>query len=43
MIGEGVRIGAGASVKESVLLPGAEVPAEALLANAIAGRRGALA
>jgi mannose-1-phosphate guanylyltransferase len=42
VIGPGSRIGAGAMVKESVLLPGAEVPAEAMLAGAIAGRRGLL-
>jgi len=43
VIGEGARIGDGARIKESVLLPGAEVPAEGLLAGSIAGRRGALA
>jgi mannose-1-phosphate guanylyltransferase len=42
VIGPGSRIGAGAMVKESVLLPGAEVPPEALLAGSIAGRRGRL-
>jgi mannose-1-phosphate guanylyltransferase len=42
VIGHGARIGDGARVKESVLLPGAEVPAEGLLAGSIAGRRGAL-
>ncbi|MGH2952642.1 MAG: sugar phosphate nucleotidyltransferase [Solirubrobacterales bacterium] len=43
VLGPGSRIGAGAVIKESVLLPQAEVPAEALLAGSIAGRRGALA
>jgi mannose-1-phosphate guanylyltransferase len=43
VLGPGSSVGAGAMVKESVLLPGAEVPAEALLAGSIAGRRGALA
>jgi mannose-1-phosphate guanylyltransferase/mannose-1-phosphate guanylyltransferase/phosphomannomutase len=43
VVGTGARIGAGARVRESVLLPGAEVPAEALVAGAIIGRRGTLA
>jgi mannose-1-phosphate guanylyltransferase/mannose-1-phosphate guanylyltransferase/phosphomannomutase len=43
VIGPGARIAAGARVRESVLLPGAEVPPDGLLAGAIAGRRGALA
>jgi mannose-1-phosphate guanylyltransferase len=43
VIGPGARIGPGAMVKESVLLPDAEIPAESLLAGSIAGRRGALA
>jgi mannose-1-phosphate guanylyltransferase len=43
ILGAGSSVGAGARVKESVLLPGAEVPADALLAGSIAGRRGALA
>jgi mannose-1-phosphate guanylyltransferase len=42
VIGAGATIGAGARVKESVLLPGAEVPQHGLLANSIAGRVGAL-
>lgn len=42
VIGPGARIGAGAMVKESVLLPGAEVPGQALLAGSIAGLRGRL-
>lgn len=43
VIGPGASIGAAALVKTSVLLPGAEVPAEATLVGAIAGRRGRLA
>ena len=43
VIGPGTRVGAGAMVKESVLLPGAEVPANAMLAASIAGGRGRLA
>jgi mannose-1-phosphate guanylyltransferase len=43
VIGPGARIGAGSMVKESVLLPGAEVPAATLLAGSIVGRRGRLA
>jgi mannose-1-phosphate guanylyltransferase len=43
VIGPGARVGAGSRVRRSVLLPGAEVPEEALLAGSIAGRRGALA
>jgi mannose-1-phosphate guanylyltransferase len=43
VLGPGSSIGAGARIKESVLLPHAEVPAEALLAASIAGRRGAVA
>jgi mannose-1-phosphate guanylyltransferase len=39
VIGAGCRIGAGARVKEAVLLPGTEVPADSILAGAIAGRR----
>jgi len=40
VVGPGARIGGGACVKESVLLPGVEIPAEAMLVGAIAGRRG---
>jgi mannose-1-phosphate guanylyltransferase len=43
VIGPGCRIGDGAMVKGSVLLPGAEVPSESLLIGSIAGRRGRLA
>jgi mannose-1-phosphate guanylyltransferase len=42
VVGPGARIGAGASIRRSVLLAGAEVPAESFLAASIAGRRGAL-
>ena len=42
VVGPGARVGAGARVKDSVLLPGAEVPADALLSASIIGRRGAL-
>jgi len=42
VIGPDARIGPGARVKESVLLPQAEIPADGLLAGAIAGHRGAL-
>jgi mannose-1-phosphate guanylyltransferase/mannose-1-phosphate guanylyltransferase/phosphomannomutase len=38
VLGPGAVVGAGAMVRESVLLPGAEVPAGGLLAGAIAGR-----
>ena len=43
VIAAGARIGAGARIKHAVLLPGAEVPVDGVLANAIAGHRGALA
>lgn len=43
VIGAGASIGAGAMVRESVLLAGAEVPADGLLAGAIAGNASALA
>lgn len=43
VIGPGASIGAGARVRESVLLAGTEVPAEGLLAGAIAGNARALA
>ncbi len=43
VIGPGAKIGAGARVRESVLLPGAEVPVDGLLAGAIAGSAPALA
>jgi mannose-1-phosphate guanylyltransferase len=42
ILGAGAVIGSGARVRESVLLPGAEVPADALLAGAIAGSVAAL-
>jgi mannose-1-phosphate guanylyltransferase len=43
VLGDGCRIGDGARIKESVLLPGAEVPARGYLVGAIAGIEGALA
>jgi mannose-1-phosphate guanylyltransferase len=43
VVGPGAGIGDGARVKDSVLLPGAEVPEDALLAGAIVGARGRLA
>jgi mannose-1-phosphate guanylyltransferase len=43
VVGPGASIGSGARVRESVLLPGAEVPADGLLAGAIAGNAAALA
>jgi len=43
VVGPGAQIGPGARLRESVLLPGAEVPADGLLAGAIAGNAGALA
>ncbi len=43
VIGPGATIGAGARVRESVLLPGAQVPPAGLLAGAIAGSAPALA
>jgi mannose-1-phosphate guanylyltransferase len=43
VIGPGARIGGGAKVRHSVLLPGAEIPADGLAAGAIVGRAGVLA
>ena len=40
VMGSGAVVGSGARVRESVLLPGAEVPADGLLAGAIAGSVG---
>ena len=39
VLGEGCTIGAEARVKESVVLPGADVPQGALLASAVYGRK----
>jgi mannose-1-phosphate guanylyltransferase len=39
VIGDGARIGAGSRLRDVIALPGAEVPANAVLINAIAGRR----
>jgi mannose-1-phosphate guanylyltransferase len=41
VIGEGCAVGARALVRHSVLLPGAQVPAGAIVAGAVVGRRGA--
>ena len=41
VIGAGCKVGAGARVKESVLLPGAEVPPGALVASAVYGHEAA--
>jgi mannose-1-phosphate guanylyltransferase len=43
VIGPGAVVGARAQLRESVLLAGAEVPADGMLAGAIAGSAGALA
>jgi len=43
VIGDGCVVGAGARVKQSVLLPGSEVPERAMVAGAVYGRAGALA
>ena len=43
VIGPGAHVGPGARLRESVLLPGAEVPADGILAGAIAGNAAALA
>ena len=43
VIGPGSRVGARARIKESVLLPGTEVPEGGLLAGAIAGNGEVLA
>jgi mannose-1-phosphate guanylyltransferase/mannose-1-phosphate guanylyltransferase/phosphomannomutase len=43
VIGDGATVAAGALVKRSVLLPGAQVPAGAMVGGAIYGRAGALA
>jgi mannose-1-phosphate guanylyltransferase/mannose-1-phosphate guanylyltransferase/phosphomannomutase len=41
--GDGCAVGSGARVKHSVLLPGAQVPAGAIVAGAVYGRTGTLA
>jgi mannose-1-phosphate guanylyltransferase/mannose-1-phosphate guanylyltransferase/phosphomannomutase len=43
VVGQGACVGAGAQVKSSVILPEAEIAAEAMLVGAIAGRRGRFA
>jgi mannose-1-phosphate guanylyltransferase len=40
IIGDGVRVGDGARLKEVIALPGAEIPADAVLIGAIAAARG---
>jgi mannose-1-phosphate guanylyltransferase len=40
VIGDGARVGAGARLREVIALPGAEVPAGAVLVGAILGARG---
>jgi mannose-1-phosphate guanylyltransferase len=40
VVGDGARIGDGARLREVIALPGAEIPAGAVLIGAIAGRRG---
>ena len=42
VVGPGAKVGAGAMLKHAVILPGAEVPSRALVADAIYGRGGAL-
>jgi mannose-1-phosphate guanylyltransferase/mannose-1-phosphate guanylyltransferase/phosphomannomutase len=39
VIGDGARIGAGGRLREVIALPGAEIPANAVLIGAIAGKR----
>ncbi|HVO53455.1 MAG TPA: NDP-sugar synthase [Solirubrobacterales bacterium] len=39
VIGDGARVGAGSRLREVIVLPGAEVPAESVLVGAIAGTR----
>jgi mannose-1-phosphate guanylyltransferase len=39
VIGDGVKVGAGARLREVIALPGAEIPARSLLVGAIAGAR----
>jgi NDP-sugar pyrophosphorylase family protein len=40
VIGEGAKVGDGARLKEVIALPGAEIPARAVLIGAIAAARG---
>ena len=42
VLGDGVRVGDGAQLRESIVLPGTEVAAEAILIGAIAGHAGIL-
>jgi mannose-1-phosphate guanylyltransferase len=41
VLGQGCAIGAGARIKESVVLPGAQVPQDALVAGGVYGRKAA--
>jgi mannose-1-phosphate guanylyltransferase len=43
VLGEGARIGEGAMVRESILLPGTEIPAGSIVIEAIVGRSASLA
>ncbi len=40
VIGDGARVGAGSRLREVIALPGAEIPADSVLIDAIVGRRG---
>jgi mannose-1-phosphate guanylyltransferase/mannose-1-phosphate guanylyltransferase/phosphomannomutase len=42
VLGDGVRVADGAQLRGSILLPGAELPGDAILIDAILGRRGIL-
>ena len=42
VLGDGVRVGDGAQLRESIVLPGTEIAAEAILIGAIAGHAGIL-
>jgi ADP-glucose pyrophosphorylase len=43
VIGDGSRIGAGAALKDSVVLPGTDIADNAILIGAIAGHTGIVA
>ena len=40
VLGDGARVGEGAQLRDSIVLPGTEVAADAILIGAIAGHRG---
>ncbi len=42
VIGDGARVGDGAQLRESIVLPGTEIAAGAILIGAIAGHAGIL-